>query len=126
MADIENMDSIRLLVDDFYSRVREDVLLSPVFAEFIVDWQPHLLKMYAFWNTILFGVPDYKGNPFAHHAKLTVTTRHFYRWLELFGETVDLHFEGHKAEEAKKRAEIMANMFQNRMSQLKDKNHVLL
>ncbi|OOQ57828.1 group III truncated hemoglobin [Mucilaginibacter pedocola] len=126
MADRQNMDSIRLLVDDFYSRVREDVLLNPVFAEFIIDWQPHLLKMYTFWNTVLFGVPDYKGNPFANHAKLTVTAGHFYRWLELFGETVGLHFEGHKAEEAKKRAEIMASMFQNRMSQLKDKKHALL
>ncbi|QEM09009.1 group III truncated hemoglobin [Mucilaginibacter rubeus] len=120
MNDIEDITSIKLMVDEFYSRVRLDGLLGPVFAGVIKDdWQPHLDKMYAFWNAALFGVPGFKGNPFARHAPLPIGNAHFDRWLELFTQTVDAHFAGPMADDAKNRAGLMAAMFMSKLANMK-------
>jgi hemoglobin len=119
MKELENIEDIRFFVDEFYGKVRNDVLIGPVFLEKIpADWQPHLNKMYAFWNAALFGVPGFKGNPFAKHAPLKIGPEHFDRWLQLFYETIDSHFEGAMAADAKKRAELMAGMFLNRLQKM--------
>ena len=112
MKDIEEIKDIRVFVDDFYSRVRQDSLIGPIFSEVITgDWQPHLDKMYAFWNAALFGVAGFKGNPFARHAPLPIAQEHFDRWLELFSATIDSNFEGPMAEDTKHRAGLMAELF---------------
>jgi len=115
---IEDIEDIRVFVDEFYTRVRTDELIGPIFMEKISDWRPHLDKMYAFWNAALFGVPGFRGNPFAKHAPLKIDGTHFERWLELFYATIDERFEGHIADDAKKRAALMANMFLTRLQQL--------
>lgn len=110
--DIKDITSIRLFVDDFYGKVRQDAVLGPIFDEAIQDnWGPHLEKMYAFWNAALFGVPGFRGNPFAKHAPLKIGPVHFDRWLELFSKTIDENFEGYMAEDAKNRAGLMTSMF---------------
>lgn len=120
MNDIQDITSIKLLVDEFYTRVRLDGLLGPVFADVIKDdWQPHLDKMYAFWNAALFGVPGFKGNPFAKHAPLPISDDHFNRWLELFIQTVDDHFTGPMADDVKNRANLMAVMFMSKLANMK-------
>jgi hemoglobin len=116
--EIEDIEDIKVFVDEFYTRVRVDALIGPIFMEKIGDWRPHLDKMYAFWNAALFGVPGFRGNPFAKHAPLKIDRPHFERWLELFNATIDERFEGFVAEDAKKRAELMASMFLSRLQQL--------
>ena len=118
MKDIMDITDIKIFVDEFYARVRLDDLIGPVFMQVIADWQPHLNRMYAFWNAVLFGAPGFKGNPFAKHAPLAIEQRHFDRWLALFGETIDSHFEGPVADETKKKAGLMAEMFVNRLRNL--------
>ena len=116
MKNIEDIADIKLFVDEFYSKVRQDLLLGPVFSAVITnDWQPHLDKMYAFWNTVLFGVSGYKGNPFSKHAPLQIEQDHFDRWLALFAETINAHFEGEVAEDVQKRAALMAGMFLSKL-----------
>ncbi|MBB6501943.1 group III truncated hemoglobin [Pedobacter cryoconitis] len=114
-ADIKNLEDIRLFVDKFYHKVAQDQLIGPVFADAIEDWAPHLEKMYQFWNAALFGVPGFRGNPFAKHAPLPINAAHFDRWLSLFNETIDENFEGEMAEDAKNRAVLMAEMFLRRL-----------
>ncbi|HET8827878.1 MAG TPA: group III truncated hemoglobin [Pelobium sp.] len=118
MRDIEGIADIKIFVDDFYQKVREDDFIGPIFMNTIADWTPHLEKMYAFWNAALFGVPGFKGNPFAKHAPLGINPAHFDRWIELFNETIDNNFYGIMAEDAKSRAQLMANMFMKRLSTL--------
>lgn len=119
MEDIKDIQSIRIFVDEFYSRVRKDALLGPVFEKAVKDnWTLHLEKMYAFWNAALFGVAGFRGNPFAKHAPLAIEQSHFDRWLELFNETVDQHFNGNVATDAKNRAGLMANMFLSRLQNM--------
>lgn len=111
--DILSLEDVKLLVDTFYGKVREDELIGPIFDERIQDrWPEHLTKMYTFWQTILLGEHTYYGSPFPPHAKLPVEKIHFERWLTLFSETLNELFTGEIAEEAMWRANKMAEMFQ--------------
>lgn len=119
-VDIAGLQDIKLFVDDFYARIAKDELLSPIFNfRLSTHWQPHLEKMYTFWNAALFGVREYHGNPFMQHATMDLENEHFDRWLILFYKTIDDHFKGNTADEAKQRALIMAEMFQKKLSMIK-------
>lgn len=110
--EISNLADIKLLVNSFYSRVREDVLLGDIFNERIQDrWPQHLEKMYRFWQTVLLEEHTYYGSPFVPHAKLPVELVHFQRWVKLFCDTVDALFTGERATRAKWQGERMAEMF---------------
>lgn len=110
--DIENIEDIKILVDGFYAKIREDDLLAPVFFKIIsTDWQPHLDKMYLFWNAALFGIRGYVGNPFLKHSTLLMRLELINRWLLLFNKTCDANFSGEFAENAKWRASVMAEVF---------------
>jgi hemoglobin len=78
---------IECVVRRFYERVREDALLGPVFAARIVDWEPHLRQMFAFWSSVALMSGRYHGQPMVKHMPLPIDARHFDRWLGLFEET---------------------------------------
>jgi hemoglobin len=120
-ADILNIDDVKLLVNEFYGKVRDNELLSPIFNGVIKDnWPAHLEKMYGFWQTILLDTPAYSGSPFLKHAKLPIQQEHFDTWIGLFNSTVDEHFTGEKANEAKWRAARMSEMFQYKLDYYKN------
>jgi len=122
-ADISNLEDIQLLVNTFYSRVRENELLGPIFNGILKDrWTEHLEKMYRFWQTILLEVPTYSGSPFPPHAKLPVSQLHFDTWLQLWHGTLDEFFAGEKAEEAKWRGARMAEMFMFKIDYYRNNN----
>lgn len=117
MKDIENDKDVERFVNEFYYKVREDVLLAPVFSIRIGpdDWDRHLKRMYSFWGTVLLDRNDFRGNPAAKHVSLPIKEGHFRQWLSLFHQTIDECFSGPKAEEAKSRASLMARLFQAKM-----------
>jgi hemoglobin len=86
--------TIKALVDAFYTRVRRDPVLAPVFDGAIAAdaWPAHLEKMYAFWSSVMLTSGRYKGNPVATHRKVAgVAPPMFGNWLDLFEATaVDL------------------------------------
>ena len=115
--DILTLEDVKLLVDTFYDKVRDDELLAPIFNERIKDkWPEHLEKMYRFWQTVLLKDHTYFGSPFVPHANLPVDHIHFERWMGLFEPTVDELFTGEKAKEAKWRAGKMAEMFETKIN----------
>ena len=115
LPDIATEDDIRILVDSFYGKVNADDLLSPIFNDVArVDWEKHLPLLYQFWSTLLFRTNTYQGRPWPKHAFLPIKADHFARWVALFKATVDEHFSGPKAAEAKNLAASIANTFQNR------------
>jgi hemoglobin len=117
--DIQNRKDIELLVNSFYSKVNQDSLLSPVFNETAaVNWEKHLPIMYDFWSTMLLGDKSYRGNPFMKHIPLPINKLHFEKWLSLFLQTVDEHFAGDVAEEAKIRARNIAGVFQFKLAHI--------
>ncbi|WP_341227418.1 group III truncated hemoglobin [uncultured Arcticibacterium sp.] len=114
--EISNIEDIKILVDGFYQKVREDSTLGPIFNERIKDrWPEHLDKMYRFWQTVLLEEHTYHGSPFVPHAQLPVDKSHFDQWLKLFYETVDELYTGKKAVKAKKQGQRMAEMFHSKI-----------
>ncbi|MBT6380059.1 MAG: group III truncated hemoglobin [Opitutales bacterium] len=111
LGDIAGKQEIRLMVDSLYEGIRSDEQLGPVFDSKIADWSKHLPTMYSFWDSILFGTADYRGNPFAKHMNPLVGHAHFKRWIEIFIATVDRLFTGPKAEQAKAAAKSIAHSF---------------
>lgn len=117
MHDIRNEEDIKTLVHAFYAKVEEDERLGPIFNEAAgVDWDEHLPKMVDFWSKMLFRTKRYKGRPFRQHLPLPIGKEDFGRWVGLFVETVNEHFEGNRADYAKEMAGNIANSFSTRMA----------
>lgn len=125
--DISNITDIKLLVDTFYGKVRNNELLKDIFNNKIEDrWPQHLEKMYRFWQTVLLEEHTYHGSPFVPHAKLPVGKEHFDGWLKLFNDTVDELFVGATAERAKWQGERMAEMFHSKIEYYKNNTAIPL
>jgi hemoglobin len=100
--------------------VNADDLLSPIFNDVAgVNWEEHLPLLYKFWSTMLFRTNTYQGRPWPKHAVLPVNPEHFARWVALFEATINEHFAGPKATEAKNIAASIADTFQNRFQMMK-------
>ncbi len=122
-VDINNLEDVKLFVNDFYRKVREDELLKDVFDNVLHDrWDTHLEKMYTFWQTVLLGEYTYKGTPFPPHAPLPVQAVHFERWVTLFNATIDEFFVGERAEQAKWQGSRMAEMFLSKINYYRENN----
>ncbi|AYB32131.1 group III truncated hemoglobin [Chryseolinea soli] len=111
--DLSSRAQVEKLISAFYARVSEDALLGPVFRH--VDWPHHLPIMVNFWSSMLLGDQSYRGNPFQKHIHLPIGREHFDQWLHLFYTTLNEHFSGPIAEEAKTRAASIATLFQHRL-----------
>lgn len=122
MRDIRDKDDVIIFVKTFYSEVRDDEMIGPIFGGRIEPerWPVHLERMSNFWNTVLFGAPDYRGNPFSHHISLNIDERHFNRWITLFKSVVNKHYEGPKADEAILRADNMKRLFESKLKYIAD------
>lgn len=103
-------DDIALVVETFYSRAREDVVLGPVFARHVDDWPLHFERLKAFWSSVLNMTGRYDGMPMRVHAAIgELTPEHFSRWLELFAETLADTVDPRTAQEFLVRARNMAD-----------------
>ncbi len=112
-SDISTSEDIKTLINSFYEKVKVDETIGYIFNDVAhVNWDHHLPKMYAFWEFLLLSRDTYTGNPMAVHQnlheKVTLKEAHFDQWLHLFHETVDEHFEGQIAEDAKSRSSLIA------------------
>jgi len=116
LKQIENRKDVSLLVRNFYAKIRAHAFLGPIFNKAIAeeDWEAHLEKLTDFWETNLFGIPKFKGNPMQAHRNVdaaenhSIEMEHFGHWLQLWFSTIDEHFEGARADKAKQAARKMA------------------
>ncbi|HEX5507544.1 MAG TPA: group III truncated hemoglobin [Pseudolabrys sp.] len=102
--------AIGRLVDAFYTKVRADPELGPIFMRAIPgDWDPHLSTMRNFWSSVMLTGGRYKGNPVAVHRRVEgIEFRLFERWLALFDETCRELFDKELAEAFRMKAERIA------------------
>jgi len=113
--DIVDRADIKLLVNSFYDKVKQDETIGYIFKNIIGDdWSHHLPVMYQFWETVLLNKAGYTGNPIKKHIeadkKEPFRKEHYDKWLDLWRNTVDKLFEGPNAEEIKNRAFLMMNL----------------
>lgn len=114
--DILDRNDVDLLVRTFYAKIREHQSLGPIFNQIITDWESHFELLTDFWESQLFLVKNYKGNPIKVHQAVdkkmngTLTMEHFGQWLNLWLQTLDELFEGERAWIAKNRARKISTM----------------
>jgi hemoglobin len=112
--DIQNREDIHYLVTTFYEKIRKDDLLGPIFSARITHWDAHLEHLTDFWESSLFFVNKYKGNPLDKHVEVDTSIKkginehHFGVWLNYWIQTLDELFEGEKVNIAKNRARKMS------------------
>lgn len=96
-----NRASISTLVNDFYTDIRQDGMLQPIFDGAIgANWGPHLERMVDFWCSVMLTSGDFKGNVFGKHMQLQgIEMDHFRRWLILFETHVRRLFHPDVADE---------------------------
>lgn len=125
---IENRADILFLVNQFYTKIRADKEIGFYFNKMIKDWDAHLEKLTDFWETNLFAVKKYKGNPHAVHNEVdarfdgSITANEFGIWLNYWFQTLEEHFEGENVEILKRRARKMGtflfmSMFEHRQKE---------
>lgn len=120
MKRLETRKDIEDLVNGFYDKVQNDKTIGFFFNDVAkVDWDHHLPKMYAFWETLLLGKISYKGNPMAVHfpinAEVPMEKFHFEHWIKLWTATVEENFSGEMAELAIYKAKNIANLMAHKM-----------
>lgn len=124
-SDIKNRDDVHLLVSAFYKKVRQNQEIGFFFNNSIKNWEEHINKLTDFWESSLFFVSKYSGNPQKAHIEVDVQNNqqikaeHFGIWMNLWFETIDDYFEGELAQRAKNNARKMSThlnlkIFQNR------------
>ena len=93
--------SIATLVGDFYTDIRRDGVLQPIFDGAIgANWEPHLERMVDFWCSVMLSSGEFKGNVFGKHMALQgIEMEHFRRWLGLFETHARRLFEPKVADE---------------------------
>ncbi len=84
-----------------------------------LDLDHHLPVSGNFWEKVLFQSAVYDGNPMAvHHAlhaAATLRPDHFQRWFALWAGCIDDLFEGPVADDAKRRAALIAESMQQHL-----------
>lgn len=114
--EIENRSDVSKLVRSFYAKIRINEVLGPIFNKAIPEnnWETHLEKLTDFWETNLFGIAKFKGNPMQAHRNVdrdngrSIDMSHFGHWIQLWFETIDEHFTGATADKAKRASRKMA------------------
>lgn len=113
--DLKNREDVYLLVSRFYEKVRVNEEIGYFFNNSIKNWEEHLEKITDFWESNLFFVSKYSGNPQKAHIEVDaknqhqINEKHFGAWLNLWLETINENFEGERAERAKFSARKMAS-----------------
>jgi hemoglobin len=108
-------NQIVALVDAFYTKVRRDEVLAPVFERAIApdSWPVHLAKMYDFWSSVMLTTGRYKGNPLGVHMRVAgLEAGMFARWLALFRATAEELFAPELAARFRAKSERIAESLQ--------------
>lgn len=116
MKSLDTREDLSFLVNTFYAKIRKDKTLGPIFNMHISEtqWEQHLIKLTDFWETNLFGIAKFKGNPTQKHLNVdhnldhSIDQFHFERWLQIWFETIDELYYGTNADRIKDAAKRMA------------------
>ena len=127
---LDSRDAITLLVHSFYTRVKADALLGPIFNNVEnFSWEVHIPIMIDFWETVLLDAAKYRGQTMRKHIELhrrsPLLPEHFERWKQLFYETLDSQFEGPQVEEAHRKVEAMSGLMQYKIAESDKKGFLM-
>ena len=115
--DIETREELERFLWAFYKKAFLDELIGRFFTEVVpLDLDTHIPVIANFWESIIFNKPSYRKNVMEVHqhisAKAAIEKKHLDRWVLLFSQTVDGHFDGPNATLMKQRATSIATLMQ--------------
>lgn len=113
MKEITQRADLLFLMTDFYTKATKDEIIGEKFDH--TDLEAHLPIIVNFWDNMLFGAKNYRGNPFDKHIPLKLEAKHFERWLMLFEQSLFDNFQGKMADEIWNRAKSIAYIFQSKL-----------
>lgn len=113
LQDIAGRDDLVHFLNEFYAKAQADPIIGNKFNG--LDMSAHIQHIADFWDSMMFGGQNFKGNPFGKHIPLNLKAEDFGRWLELFELTVESMFQGTKATEIINRAHSIATIFQYKL-----------
>jgi len=113
-SDIKSRDDIKSLLVKFYQEAQHDEVIGEKFININMD--EHIEVIVNFWDSIIFGTNTYQGDPFGKHISMGLEEKHFTRWLKLFTDLIDKHYQGQNADEMKLRGKTIAQIFQHKLS----------
>lgn len=128
--DITTIDDIKVMVDTFYKKVLADELIGPIFNDVAkLDWDKHMPIMYSFWGSMLLGTQTYRSNPMTKHIALDklfpLNKEHFGRWLEIWQQNLNEHFDGPIKEQASTRAANIASVMEYKVRSSRNPKSIL-
>ena len=83
-------EQIDLVMSRFYTKVRQDETLGPIFDGHIDDWPEHEAKIAGFWRNAILFEGGYSGSPMQAHMRAgDVRADHFDNWLALFDDVLE-------------------------------------
>jgi hemoglobin len=105
-------ENIKELINSFYEAIQADDLMGHYFnQEAQINWEHHLPRMYAFWESMILGAGTYTGSLMgAHwnmHQKAPMEQEHFDRWLMHFHNALNKFYIPELAEDIKLRSMAM-------------------
>ena len=115
LPDITTRADIEFLLASFYEQAFADAVIGYIFTDITrLDLNVHLPVIADFWEDLLLGSQQYSGNPVKIHQHIDRLSRlnsnHFTSWLSIWEQTIDAHFTGNKATEARQRANNIAKI----------------
>jgi hemoglobin len=115
--DIQTRTDLETVLTAFYKQVFADAVIGPFFTEVVpIKLETHLPVITDFWEAVVLGTHSYRKNVMELHRhiheKAAIEKKHFDRWLQLFTQTIDAHFEGPNATLMKQRAVSIATLMQ--------------
>ncbi len=113
--DIEQRADLEKLLTAFYEQAFQDDLIGRFFTEVVpLDLKTHLPEITNFWEAVVLNKHSYRKNVMEIHQHIhqlsSIKKEHLDRWVHLFTQTVDAHFEGNKATLMKQRATSIATL----------------
>jgi hemoglobin len=117
MRDVESRADLEQVLAAFYDKAFADDVISFFFTDVVpLDLETHLPVITDFWEAVVFGTHSYRKNVMAVHqhihAKAAIEKKHLDRWVQLFTQTVEAHFDGPNATLMKQRATSIATLMQ--------------
>jgi hemoglobin len=103
--------SLRLLIDRFHDRVREDPEIGPLLRDQVPDWDEHVERLHAFWSAAMLGTGSKAAVlddlPFAVEAPF------FEHWVAVFDAEAGEIYEEKVAALFRTKAHRVADLLKN-------------
>lgn len=113
--DVTTRAQLQEMLVSFYGQALQDKLIGVFFTEVVpLDMARHLPVITDFWEAVVLGTRGYGKNVMEIHRHIhqlsAIKKEHLDRWLLLFTQTINNHFEGPNATLMEQRARSIATM----------------